>query len=345
MTVAEKYITEFNRLNGKKVYKSSLQVLLTKVKAVKSPDLKDVESRLEKAIAGMNGKPVILSISSPVKLPDTKPVKVVAPVKVSAPVVKKDPVKKEVIKTIELKPEKTKLSGIDVTLFQPINSIDKNKKKTFRLKGAIGELLGDMETYRLAITLEGDQGAGKTQCAFQLADAFADIGKSVGIFQLEIGANSNIVSKFRDKYIKPSNRKNVLIAGEAPNGINTVRDYAKKFNVIIIDSWTKLDVDSMEFDRLRKDFEDTIWVVLFQRTSGNTIRGGTKPLYDAGINLEAKKVDDTFVNNYVVATKNRYGATGIKYNIHARKITKEEAKKIESPKEKEAEQQPITPVQ
>jgi nucleoside-triphosphatase THEP1 len=219
-------------------------------------------------------------------------------------------------------PVVNELSGpVNDGLFQGINSIDQNTKDTFRLRGAIGELLGDLETYKLAMSLEGDQGAGKTQFAFQLADAFADIGYSVGMFELEIGANSNIVTRFRDKYIHPDNQDKVAIAGEAPNGIDTVREYARKFDVIIIDSWTKLDVDSQEFDKLRNDFEDTVWIVLFQRTSGNKIRGGTKPLYDAGINLEAIKEDDTFVNNYVKATKSRYGQTGIKYNISKMKIT------------------------
>jgi hypothetical protein len=213
------------------------------------------------------------------------------------------------------------------SLFQSISSVDKNTKPTFRLKGGQGEFLGDLETYKLAISIEGDQGGGKTQLAFQLMDGFADIGYNVGMFQLEIGANSNIVSKFRDKYIKPANINKIKIAGEAPNGIDTIREYARKFDVIIIDSWTKLNVDSQEFDRLRNDFPDTIWIVLFQRTSGNTIRGGTKPLYDAGINIEVVKVDDTFVNNYAVATKNRYGRTGLKYNISKKKITEYETAK------------------
>ena len=50
------------------------------------------------------------------------------------------------------------------------------------------------------------------------------------------------------------------------------------------------------------------------------IRGGTAPLFDAGINIEVVKVDDTFVNNYAVTTKNRYGVTGIKYNISQKAI-------------------------
>jgi hypothetical protein len=70
----------------------------------------------------------------------------------------------------------------------------------------------------------------------------------------------------------------------------------------------------------RFKFPDTIFIIIFQRTTQGTIRGGTAPLFDAGINLEVVKVDDTFINNYVVATKNRYGVTGIKYNITQQKI-------------------------
>jgi nucleoside-triphosphatase THEP1 len=204
-------------------------------------------------------------------------------------------------------------------LFHNIANIDKQVSNTFKLKGDLGNFLGDLETYKLAITLEGDQGAGKTQLSFQLADGFADIGYSVGMFQLEIGANSNIIKRNRDQYIQPKNIGKIAITGEAPEGIRTIRQYAHQFNVIIIDSWTKLDVDSSEFDQLRKDYPDTIWIVLFQRTTTNKIRGGTKPLYDAGINIEVVKADDTFVNNYAVATKNRYGFTGVKYNIYQRK--------------------------
>ena len=351
MTVAEKYITEFNRLNGKKVYKSSLQQLLTKVKAANVPELRDVQSRLENAIASMNGHPVKLEIKPPVKyIPvQSKPaaVKPVKPEPKEKPVVKKtQPEKQQPVKTIVVKPDPEdkpakKLAGKASSIFQPIGSIDGKLTKTFRLKGDVGKLLGDLESYELAATIEGDQGAGKTQLAFQFADSFADSGFTVGILELEIGSQSVIVRRNRDKYIKPANRKNVYIAGFAPDGINTVRAIAKDFDVVIIDSWQKLDVDSSEFDKLRKDFTGTAWIVLFQRTSGNTIRGGTKPLYDAGINIEVNKVDDTFVNNYAVCTKNRYGETGIKYNIHSRSIVKDEPaeKKAEQPEVKEESKQ------
>ena len=92
----------------------------------------------------------------------------------------------------------------------------------------------------------------------------------------------------------------------------------------IIDSFNKLNAHSSLFDKLRKEFPDTIFIVIFQRTTQGTIRGGTAPLFDAGINLEVLKVDDTFRNNYAVATKNRYGETGLQYNIQSRKLLQED---------------------
>lgn len=218
------------------------------------------------------------------------------------------------------KPKPMNGPAISDKLFRNIDKIDSNLKETFRLMGDLGIFLGDLEEYKLAISIEGDQGAGKTQLAFQIADALMSIGYPVGLFELEIGAESNIIKRMREQYIKTENRHLFSISGEAPDGIKTVRDYANKFKVIIIDSWGKLGVHSSEFDKLRKDFENTIFIVLFQRNSSGIIYGGTKPLYDAGINIEVVKEDDTFVNNYAVATKNRYGMTGLRFNISRMQI-------------------------
>lgn len=183
------------------------------------------------------------------------------------------------------------------------------------MQGDLGRLLGDLERFELAITLEGDQGGGKTRFSYQLANAFADIGMNVAMFSLEIGRKSDLVRRMREEYLEEENRADIFITDQLPEGFDTIRKAARDFDVIIIDSWNKLYVKSSEFDRLRKEFPDTIFIIIFQRTTQGTIRSGTAPLFDAGINLEVVKVDDTFMNNYAAATKNRYGVTGIKYNI------------------------------
>lgn len=138
---------------------------------------------------------------------------------------------------------------------------------------------------------------------------------NVAMFSLEIGRKSDLVRRMREEYLEEENRADIFITDQLPEGFDTIRKAARDFDVIIIDSWNKLYVKSSEFDRLRKEFPDTIFIIIFQRTTQGTIRSGTAPLFDAGINLEMVKVDDTFMNNYAVTTKNRYGVTGIKYNI------------------------------
>ena len=208
-----------------------------------------------------------------------------------------------------------------LSLFNSMDDIDQAPSAdSFRLPGDLGKLLGDLERFELAITLEGDQGGGKTRFSYQLADTFATLGYRLAIFSLEIGRKSGLVRRMREEYLAAENHSSIFITDQLPQGFDTIRQAAKDFDVIIIDSWNKLHVKSAEFDTLRKEFPDTVFIVIFQRTTQGTIRGGTAPLFDAGINLEVVKADDTFVNNYVVATKNRYGVTGIQYSITQQKI-------------------------
>ncbi|WP_456459165.1 hypothetical protein [Reichenbachiella sp.] len=210
------------------------------------------------------------------------------------------------------------------SIFESMDHIQSDPSEdSFKLPGDLGKLLGDLERFELAITLEGDQGGGKTRFGYQLADAFAALGNKIAIFSLEIGKRSDLIRRMREEYVHPSNQDKIFITDQLPDGFETIRNSAKDFDVVIIDSWNKLNVHSSLFDKLRKEFPETIFIVIFQRTTQGTIRGGTAPLFDAGINLEVVKVDDTFRNNYAVATKNRYGETGLQYNIHSRELLKE----------------------
>lgn len=216
------------------------------------------------------------------------------------------------------------------SIFESMDDIKAEPSEdSFRLPGDLGKLLGDLERFELAITLEGDQGGGKTRFGYQLADAFANIGNRIAVFSLEIGKRSDLIRRMREEYVDPTNLSKIFITDQLPDGFETIRKAAKDFDAIIIDSWNKLNVHSSQFDKLRKDFPDTIFIVIFQRTTQGTIRGGTAPLFDAGINLEVVKVDDTFKNNYAVATKNRYGETGLQYNIYSGELMVENVEEDE----------------
>ena len=219
-----------------------------------------------------------------------------------------------------------KKSGKDLAIFESMDQLDNRpSNNTFRLKGDIGKLLGDLERFELAITLEGDQGGGKTRFSYQLANAFAETGLQVALFSLEIGKKSDLIRRMKEAYLLEVNQKNVFITDTLPEGLETIRKASKAFDVVIIDSWNKLDVPSSEFDKLRKTYPNTIFIVIFQRTTQGVIRGGTAPLYDSGINIEVVRADEEFSNNYATTTKNRYGETGKRFNISSQKLVGEYA--------------------
>ncbi|MBP2831283.1 antirestriction protein [Aquimarina sp. U1-2] len=206
-------------------------------------------------------------------------------------------------------------------LFDSMDQIDDQPAaNSFKLEGDLGSFLGDLERFELAMTIEGDQGGGKTRFAYQLADAFADIGNTIAIFSLEIGSKSDLIRRMREDYLKPENLRKVFITDRIPKGLKSIQEAAKDLDVIILDSWNKTGLPSLEFDKLRKAHPNAIFIVIFQRTTQKMIRGGTAPLFDAGINIEVVKVDDSFFNNYAVTTKNRYGITGIQFNISRKEI-------------------------
>jgi nucleoside-triphosphatase THEP1 len=200
--------------------------------------------------------------------------------------------------------------------FTAANQTPEKAKNVFRLPGPIGQLLQDMQTFKYAITLTGDYGAGKTTFVYQLIDAFAAAGKEVGVFSLEQGGmESKDTVNLVNKYIKPQNRPKVKITGEADQGIETVRSLANQFDVLVIDSWGKLEADIKQFDKLRSDFPQTIFVVIFQKNSQGTARGGPAAEFDGSVVLDAVKVDNSFVNNYILPRKNRGNTTNVHYNI------------------------------
>jgi hypothetical protein len=206
------------------------------------------------------------------------------------------------------------LSGIFSQIDQPTEDTSRN---TLRLTGDIGTFLGKIERKEFAIALRGDKGAGKTRFLYQLKNAFAESGFSVASFTLEIDKNSDLVQRMSEAYIKPKNRSRVQVASISPNGITTIREAAKHFDVVCIDSWSKLNASQDEFDKLRKDFPNTFFVVIFQSTTKGTVRGGSMAEYDAGIVIQ---VD---APGLAYCEKNRYAdsdSIGLKYHVFEQRL-------------------------
>lgn len=231
-----------------------------------------------------------------------------------------DKTKRSVVKKTKTKVDKqgqTSLFGLKGTdsLFVRASEKMPAPANTFKLKGEKGKLLGNLQRFRLAIVLTGDPHAGKSEFAKDLLDGFLDLGMTVGMFDLEQGGRSSKDTEASiNRNISKDNQERLFVAGEAPKGIDTIKQYAKSFDVIMIDSFQKLGIPSTRFDELRLEFPETIWVVIFQQNGEGGTRGGVSADYDTPVKAKVHKLDDTFVNNYVEIEKNRGNEVGLCYS-------------------------------
>ncbi|MBI2270281.1 MAG: AAA family ATPase [Bacteroidetes bacterium] len=181
------------------------------------------------------------------------------------------------------------------------------------LSGDMGIFIGAIEKNKCAITLTGKQGSGKTYFSFDLISKFIELKYKVAYFSCEEGITQ--LTREKIDYYRLQNEENFKIREEA--SLQDIQKFANSFDVIVIDSWGKLNTDISEFDKLRIAFPNTIIVSIFQLTTSGQMRGGTMAAFDAGINIETSIVDGKRI---AMCTKNRYGKTGIRYFIDERVI-------------------------
>jgi hypothetical protein len=132
------------------------------------------------------------------------------------------------------------------------------------LAGALGRFLSHIKQLQYALVLRGKKGAGKTRLLYQLMDLFAGVGFTVANFTLEIRKDSDIVARMTEEYIRPENRAFIQTADSAPEGVTTIRQAAAHFDVVAIDSWSKLGARQEEFDWLRQqEFPDTFFLIIY----------------------------------------------------------------------------------
>ncbi|NVK03477.1 MAG: hypothetical protein HWD92_01585 [Flavobacteriia bacterium] len=111
------------------------------------------------------------------------------------------------------------------------------------------------------------------------------------------------------------NLSRLFVTGEAPNGFETVKEAAKAFDVVAIDSWQMLDIPNQRFDELRNEFPNTVFTVIFQQNGEGGTRGGVTADYDAPVAIKVHRVDADFKNNYAEMVKNRGNEIGLQYQI------------------------------
>lgn len=206
------------------------------------------------------------------------------------------------------------------------NLADRREEKEpvfFNVPGEIGKFFQAVERKEeesVVITMDGQQGAGKTTTLYKAMDAFAS-GKNKGIFfSLEEHYTSSLAKDKRDKYLSVENQAYLDIISDLDSK-QEFYDLIEDYEIIFIDSWQKLLTivgNNFRLDTdLRKRFDGKVFVIIFQQTTDGKTRGGAQIVFDGDMIMKMIK-EDRFSDNYAYWDKNRYTKVPletIRYNI------------------------------
>lgn len=185
---------------------------------------------------------------------------------------------------------------------------------TFVLSDELGRFLGDLDRNKLALALTGESGSGKSYFSYELARLFLDGGFTVKYYSLEEG----IGKLTQEKLLVYDIGNEMQLAGEG--GLEDIKKAAKKFDVIIVDSFSKLTSNPKEFENLRSRHSKTIFIIIFQQTTAKTMKGGASIKYNSSATINLKIVNGERV---AIMEKGRYGTQGWVYSIEQERIITE----------------------
>ncbi|GJM64957.1 DNA/RNA helicase domain-containing protein [Persicobacter diffluens] len=211
------------------------------------------------------------------------------------------------------------------TGFAGFGSLERAEDPTPKIKlpGEIGEWLGEFAPHESAIVIRGDKGAGKTRLAFQLMNGLASLGKSVGFFTLEMDPAHPVIRNYTNSYIDPENRPKIQSAAEASKGVTSLHEAARHFDVIVVDSWNKIpNAKQQDLNDLRKQHKKTIFIMIFQSTTGRQTRGGNMVEFDSDMVIHVHE------GGRAMFEKNRYSNTHQVFNVFEEGIEGEDVEVV-----------------
>ena len=197
----------------------------------------------------------------------------------------------------------------------------------YTVSGAVGDFLQAVErkpSESVVITIDGEQGAGKTTMLYQFMDAFALPGNHCLFLSGEEHPDSALAIQKVDKYLSEQAKANIDILDEVES-LKELSDLIQGYEVIFIDSWQKLQrmIGAIKLDEdLRKSFDGKVFVIIFQQTTTGRTKGGSEVVFDGDIIIKMKK-QSSFSENYAFFDKNRYTKVPLEvlgYNIANQKV-------------------------
>lgn len=192
----------------------------------------------------------------------------------------------------------------------------------FEVVGAEGQFLQRVERKpvgSVVITMDGQQGAGKTTTLYKFMNAFATPGNSCLFISGEEDPESVLSIDKVNKYLSPEARQRVDTVAEVAS-LQELYSLIAPYDIIFIDSWQKLVrmIGQVRLDEdLRKKVHGKVFVIIFQQTTEGRTKGGAEIVFDGDMIMKMVK-EAKFADNYAYWDKNRYTLVPIetlRYNI------------------------------
>lgn len=285
-----------------------------------------------------NVNPIPLDVASPVpnkdkkkkgnglKSPVVMPMETVAPKRTAPTVPAVATVQHVPVDVVALGAEKALSNPVAVPPLKESNPRVQNLSDSMQARsnneiivipGDIGRFLGQVEkkpVHSVVITLDAEQGSGKTRFFFQAMNVLAGQGKKCLFYSLEEHPQSKLFKDKVEQYIDPVNLANISVVDEVVSWKDE-ESLIQENDMIFIDSFQKLPEMDLDAD-IRKAFNGKLFFIIYQQTGTKTMRGGAKAAFDGDIILKVQKHED-YRENYIYANKNRYNdAPELKFNIY-----------------------------
>lgn len=311
-------ISDFNALNGKIVSKKGIGRMISRAKraiAAKALDkimkAKAVEAIETLELAHENipeGAEAELMLS-PIDFDDAVP---------EAPEVPE-------VFEVSKKNVKERLREAGFVFASETGQVGKEVKGLFRLKGEVGRLLGNLQRFRLTISISGATHSSKSDLLMQLLNGFLDLQMTAALLDLEHGGlQSKETRAAIDRNITKCNRQRLAVI-DAVGGVDDIRGYADMVDVVAIDSGRELrEHTNAWLNDLRKEYPETIFVVIWQQTTSGEIRGGSAAHFDSTVVIESFRPDENdHRKNYAKVRKNRGNPTNLYYIMNDKRTVDE----------------------
>lgn len=221
-------------------------------------------------------------------------------------------------------------------LGRKMNDLGRTVNEVYTPVGELSTFIGSIEKktkQSVVVTLDAEQGAGKTRYFFQAMNAYANANYDVAFLSLEEHPDSNLFTEKRDQYLSPYAQSRIAVFGDDEITKENVEQIFKENEIVFTDSYGKLYrlLGGIELDEdIRKKYDGKLFWFIYQRTVDGKMRGGSASAFDADIVSKVEK-DTTGRNHKVYFNKNRYEKVpGLKYNINTQKVEHPEFNQVKT---------------